>query len=258
MYQHVQVADHVSADGPQRGAADGDERRAHRLPALRDPVTSIGASQGSDLEDPNTLNNSASFTSQIVKEPHAGEVGRGPDLARRSPSATGSCARRRVPRRWRSCEAAHARRSGRAAHQRGRAGPLPAQAVGPARGAAVCSRRGPADDVGVWRGAACRRRAHHRPPFLEGVPRPARRDALGESATITIRARRDEDCAVIEISDGPGVPPEMQGRCRRRRRPRSCPTPARPRLRRSCRLRRCHRPRCRCRAGHHCPTRRRK
>jgi signal transduction histidine kinase len=38
-------------------------------------------------------------------------------------------------------------------------------------------------------------------------------DALGESGTITIRTRREEDSAVVEISDnGPGIPAELQAR----------------------------------------------
>jgi signal transduction histidine kinase len=38
-------------------------------------------------------------------------------------------------------------------------------------------------------------------------------DALGESGTITLRTRREEDCAVVEVTDdGPGVPPELQAR----------------------------------------------
>ncbi|MEA2614105.1 MAG: hypothetical protein QOI52_2064, partial [Chloroflexota bacterium] len=38
-------------------------------------------------------------------------------------------------------------------------------------------------------------------------------DALGERGTITIVTRRDDPCAVVEISDdGPGVPEEIQER----------------------------------------------
>ena len=81
----------------------------------------------------------------------------------------------RVPRRGAQ---ARARRQARAAHrlrrhrggdrrdQRGRARLLPAQAVGPARGAALPGRRGPADDLGGGRRARGRRRARHRPPLL--------------------------------------------------------------------------------------------
>jgi thioredoxin reductase (NADPH) len=47
------------------------------------------------------------------------------------------------------------------------------QAVGPAAGAALPGPRGPPDDVGGRRGARGRRAAHHRPPVLEGVTRPA-------------------------------------------------------------------------------------
>ena len=58
--------------------------------------------------------------------------------------------------------------------QRGRPRLLPAQAVGPARGAAVPGRRGPADDVGGGRGARVRRRARDRPPLQPRLARPAR------------------------------------------------------------------------------------
>ena len=58
--------------------------------------------------------------------------------------------------------------------QRGRPRLLPAQAVGPARGAALPGRRGPADDVGVGRGARVRRRARDRPPLQPRLARPAR------------------------------------------------------------------------------------
>lgn len=35
-------------------------------------------------------------------------------------------------------------------------------------------------------------------------------DALGEEGTITIRTRRDDGCAVVEVADdGPGIPPEI-------------------------------------------------
>ena len=38
-------------------------------------------------------------------------------------------------------------------------------------------------------------------------------DALGESGTITVRTRREAECAVIEISDdGPGIPEDMRAR----------------------------------------------
>jgi signal transduction histidine kinase len=38
-------------------------------------------------------------------------------------------------------------------------------------------------------------------------------DALGDSGTITISARRDGDCVEVDIADdGPGVPPEAQER----------------------------------------------
>jgi signal transduction histidine kinase len=37
-------------------------------------------------------------------------------------------------------------------------------------------------------------------------------DAIGEDGTITLRTRRDGECAVIEISDtGPGIAPEARG-----------------------------------------------
>ena len=51
---------------------------------------------------------------------------------------------------------------------------LPAQALGSARGAALPGARGPADDLGGRRGARDGRRAHHRPPLLQGLARPAR------------------------------------------------------------------------------------
>ena len=57
--------------------------------------------------------------------------------------------------------------------QRGGAGLLPAQAVGPARGGAVPRRRGSAADVGGRRRAVGRRRPGDRPPLLQGDPRPA-------------------------------------------------------------------------------------
>ena len=57
-------------------------------------------------------------------------------------------------------------RGGDPGDQRGRARLLPAQAVGPARGAALPGRRGPADHLGVRRGAGGRRRAARRPPLL--------------------------------------------------------------------------------------------
>ena len=59
-------------------------------------------------------------------------------------------------------------------HQRGRARLLPAQAVGPARGAALPGGRGPADDVGGGRRARVRRRAPHRAPLLARDARAAR------------------------------------------------------------------------------------
>ena len=38
-------------------------------------------------------------------------------------------------------------------------------------------------------------------------------DALGESGTITVRTRRDGDCAVVDIADtGPGIAPEQAER----------------------------------------------
>jgi signal transduction histidine kinase len=38
-------------------------------------------------------------------------------------------------------------------------------------------------------------------------------DALGESGTITVRTRLENDCAVVEISDdGPGIPEDVQAR----------------------------------------------
>jgi signal transduction histidine kinase len=38
-------------------------------------------------------------------------------------------------------------------------------------------------------------------------------DALGESGTITVTTRRDDDCALIDISDdGPGIPPDVRER----------------------------------------------
>ena len=58
--------------------------------------------------------------------------------------------------------------------QRRRARLLPAQAVGSAGGAALPGRRGPAHHLGGGRGARGRRRAHGRPPLLQGLPRPAR------------------------------------------------------------------------------------
>jgi signal transduction histidine kinase len=39
------------------------------------------------------------------------------------------------------------------------------------------------------------------------------RDAMDGSGTLTIRTRRDGDCAVVEVEDtGPGIPPEIRGR----------------------------------------------
>jgi signal transduction histidine kinase len=39
------------------------------------------------------------------------------------------------------------------------------------------------------------------------------RDAMDGSGTLTIRTRRDGDCAVVEVEDtGPGVPPEVRNR----------------------------------------------
>ena len=39
------------------------------------------------------------------------------------------------------------------------------------------------------------------------------RDAMDGSGTLTIRTRRDGDCAVVEIEDtGPGIPPEIRNR----------------------------------------------
>ena len=57
-------------------------------------------------------------------------------------------------------------RGGDRGDQRGGARLLPAQAVGPARGAAVPGRRGPAHDLGGGGGAGVRRRARGRPPLL--------------------------------------------------------------------------------------------
>jgi signal transduction histidine kinase len=38
-------------------------------------------------------------------------------------------------------------------------------------------------------------------------------DALGEEGTITVSTRRDDDCALVDISDdGPGIPPEVRER----------------------------------------------
>jgi signal transduction histidine kinase len=38
-------------------------------------------------------------------------------------------------------------------------------------------------------------------------------EALGQSGTITIRTRREGACAIVEIADdGPGIPPDIQGR----------------------------------------------
>ena len=39
------------------------------------------------------------------------------------------------------------------------------------------------------------------------------RDAMDGSGTLTIRTRRDGDCAVVEVEDtGPGIPPEIRNR----------------------------------------------
>ena len=39
------------------------------------------------------------------------------------------------------------------------------------------------------------------------------RDAMGGSGTLTVRTRRVDDCAVVEIGDtGPGIPPEVRKR----------------------------------------------
>ena len=39
------------------------------------------------------------------------------------------------------------------------------------------------------------------------------RDAMDGSGTLTIRTRREDDCAVVEIEDtGPGIPPEIRKR----------------------------------------------
>ena len=84
-------------------------------------------------------------------------------------------ARKLVPgRQARAAHRLRRHRGGDRGDQRRRARLLPAQAVGPARGAAVPGRRGPADHLGGRRGAGGRRRARHRPPLLEGLARPAR------------------------------------------------------------------------------------
>ena len=102
-----------------------------------------------------------------------------------------------------------------AGDQRGRARLLPAEAVGPARGAAVPGRRGSADDVGGGRRARGRRRARDRPPLLEGVARPARlpraQPRPGALARRRARRARRASCCRSRAS----TPTACRSRCSR-------------------------------------------
>ena len=81
---------------------------------------------------------------------------------------------------------------------------LPAQAVGPARGAAVPRRRGSAHDLGGRRGARGGRRARDRPPLLQGVARPARlprpQPRPGPLARRRARRARRGSCCTWRVS----------------------------------------------------------
>ena len=99
-----------------------------------------------------------------------------------------------VPERQaRAADRLRRHRGGDPGDQRGRAGLLPAQAVGSAGGAALPGRRGPADDVGGRRGARVRRRARSsgtasrarlaRAARLPGAQPRARRAGSTSSAT---------------------------------------------------------------------------
>ena len=136
----------------------------------------------------------------------------------------------RVPRRGaqdrprrqaRAADRLRRHRGGDRGDQRGRARLLPAQAVGPARGAAVPGRRGPADDVGVGRRARGRRRARHRPPLLARTrttcatssPATACRPA---GSTSSATARRASCCTVAGVDDDRPAGRAARGRHRAR------------------------------------------
>ncbi len=124
--------------------------------------------------------------------------------------------RHRVPRRGARARArGQARAADRVRRHRGRdrrdqqggARLLPAEAVGPARGAALPRDRGPADDVGVGRLARGRRAAHHRPPVLEGVARPARlRRTQPRAGTLARRRARRRGSRAAEGGGRRGRP----------------------------------------------------
>ena len=75
-------------------------------------------------------------------------------------------ARDRAGGQARAADGVRGHRGGDRGDQRGGARLLPAEALGPARGAAVPGRRGSADDVGGRRGARGGRGARDRPPLL--------------------------------------------------------------------------------------------
>ena len=86
----------------------------------------------------------------------------------------GRGAQARAGRQARPADRLRRHRGGDPGDQRGRPRLLPAQAVGPARGAALPGGRGPADHVGGGRGAGVRRRARDRAPLQPRLARPAR------------------------------------------------------------------------------------
>ena len=116
-------------------------------------------------------------------------------------------ARKLVPgRQARAADRVRRHRGGDRGDQRGRARLLPAQAVGPAGGAAVPGRRGPADHLGGRRGARGRRRARDRPPLLARTrttcatssPATASRRA---GSTSSATARRASCCRSPGVAD---------------------------------------------------------
>ena len=118
----------------------------------------------------------------------------------------GRGAQARAGRQARAADRLRRHRGGDPGDQRGRPRLLPAQAVGPARGAAVPGGRGPADHVGGGRGAGVRRRARDRAPLQPRLARPARlpgpqprADALaGRRAR---QPRRASCCTVADVAD---------------------------------------------------------
>ena len=116
----------------------------------------------------------------------------------------GRGAQARAGRQARAAHRLRRHRGGDPGDQRGRPRLLPAQAVGPAGGAALPGGRGPADDLGGGRGARVRRRARDRPPLLAATrttcatssPATACRRA---GSTSSATARRASCCTVAGV-----------------------------------------------------------